>query len=95
MKTYETTIILNSALEEAALEVEIAKVDKMIADQQANVVKCERWGNRRMAYEIRKKTHGFYIHYVYESKPELPLLIQESLKINENCLRYMTVVAGS
>ena len=95
MKTYETTIIFNALLEEPALEEEIAKVDKYLAENAGEVLKQERWGSRRMTYEIKKKTHGFYVHWVYSAKPEVSLKLEEGLRINENALRYLTVLQGT
>ena len=93
MPRYETTFILSPDLEEAALEKNIERYTGIITGRSGTIVKQERWGIRRLAYHIKKKSTGFYMHLVHESGPDVPRELERQFLLNENCLRHLTVRA--
>jgi len=93
MKLYELTVIINSSLEESAIQAEIEKIEKQITSAEGKIHKLERWGVRRLTYLIRGFNQGFYVHFLYEGPASLVSEIERALRINENVLRYLTVQA--
>lgn len=93
MKLYELTVIINSSLEESAIQAEIGKIENQITSAEGKIRKLERWGVRRLTYLIQGFNQGFYVHFLYEGSSGLVSEIQRSLRINENILRYLTVQA--
>jgi small subunit ribosomal protein S6 len=93
MRRYETTFILSPELEETELEKNISRYSEIITSRGGTVEKEDRWGMRRLAYMIRKKTQGYYVQLVHESGPEVPRELERQFLLNENCLRYLTVLA--
>ena len=92
MTLYETTYILDPELKDDALETAVAKYSGVIT--QAGAIKnIYRWGLRRMAYEIEKHSHGYYVHIIHESEPSVPLELERQFRLDESCIRYMTVLA--
>jgi small subunit ribosomal protein S6 len=92
VKFYETGLILDPQLDDAGFDGEIKKVTDIIESNSGTVEKVDRWGVRRLAYQIKKKSQGFYTFIYYNSPPEVPRMIETMLRINENCLRFMTIV---
>jgi len=93
MPQYETTFILTPDLEEADLEKNIERYTGIITGGGGKIEKEERWGIRRMAYEIKKKTQGYYVHVLHDSGPNIPRELERQFLLNEFCLRYLTVRA--
>jgi len=93
MTRYETTFILSPDLEEAELEKNIERYAGIITGRGGTIVKHERWGMRRLAYQIKKKSTGYYTHLVHDSGPDVPRELERQFLLNENCLRYLTVRA--
>ncbi|UCE65626.1 MAG: 30S ribosomal protein S6 [Candidatus Zixiibacteriota bacterium] len=93
MKLYELTIIINSSLEESAVQAEIEKIENQITSAEGKIHKLERWGVRRLTYLIKGFNQGFYAHFLYEGPAKLVSEIERALRINENILRYLTVQA--
>jgi small subunit ribosomal protein S6 len=93
MKLYELTVIFDSSLDDSSIQTEIDKIQKIIADDKGKVVKVDRWGVRRLAYLIDNHHQGNYVFFLYESNPGLSSQIERGLKINDNVLRYLTVVS--
>ena len=93
MRRYETTFILTPDLEEVELEKNIERYTNIITGRGGTLEKEGRWGLRRLAYSIKKKTQGYYVHLVHESGQDVPHELERQFLLNENCLRYLTVLA--
>jgi small subunit ribosomal protein S6 len=92
VKLYETGLIFDPTLEEAGFDEQIKKVTDIIESNSGKIENIDRWGIRKLAYLIKKKSQGFYTFIYYNSPPEVPQLLEKMLRINENCLRFMTIV---
>jgi len=88
---YETMYILHPELEEEAIDGAVERFKALITDQGGNVERLDRWGKRRLAYEIKKKQYGFYLHVRFKSPPALIALLEKEYRLNESILRYLTV----
>jgi small subunit ribosomal protein S6 len=94
LKQYETTIVMDAQLKEEGWEKAIDKYSAII-QRDGSIAQIDRWGVRRLAYEINKQTHGYYVHLIHESKPSVLRELDRQFKLDENCLRYLTVVADN
>ena len=90
MRSYETVVIIDSKLEEAPLDEEITTIEGLISSNQGEVVHTERWGNRKLSYEINDTHQGFYTLIRYDGEPELVDVLDRSFKLNNRVLRHMT-----
>lgn len=95
MREYETTILLRTNLEEAELEKEIQAVETGITSRGGEIVQMDRWGKRRLAYEIDRQHEGYYVMFRYSASPEVPAELERRFRINERFLRYLTVIADT
>lgn len=93
MSIYETIFILDPSLDEQGVQKEIGKVEELIAGRQGKVIKTEKWGLKKFSYPISKKTQGFYTLIYFEGDGNIPSELERSYKLNESCLRYLTVVS--
>ena len=93
MSTYETIFVLDPTLDDHGVQKEIEKVEELIASRKGRVVKTEKWGLRKFAYPIRKKVQGFYTLIYFEGEGDILSELERSYKLNESCLRYLTVVS--
>ncbi|MCX6832825.1 MAG: 30S ribosomal protein S6 [candidate division Zixibacteria bacterium] len=93
MRLYETTFITDAQFSESEIETEIKKVEELITSNGGEIVETQRWGIRRLAYEIKHKRQGFYTHFLYRASPSMPPLIENAFKLNERVVRFLTVVS--
>ena len=67
----------------------------LTTEGEGSVVKFESWGKRKLAYPIRKGITDFYKAYyeyvVYEANPSINHELERQLRLNENCIRFMTI----
>jgi len=93
MKLYETTVIFDPGLEEARVNEEVERVTQPIAQAGGEVIEVQRWGKRKLAYMIRKRRDGTYVHVKHKSPPELIGEMDRRFRLNESVLRHLTVLA--
>lgn len=90
-KPYETVIVVDAMIPDESIASEFDAINKLI-ETQGKMVKLDRWGKRKLAYPIRKRTHGEYAVFYYESESGgLSAELDKRLRINENVLRWLTV----
>ncbi|WP_027364739.1 30S ribosomal protein S6 [Desulfotruncus alcoholivorax] len=91
MRRYELVFILRPDLEEEALDAAIAKVRSLAENNGAEVTKLDKWGKRRLAYEIKHVRDGFYVVMNFNGEPESAAEIDRVLKISDEILRHIIV----
>ena len=69
------------------------RVSQSIAQASGEIVEVQRWGKRKLAYNIRKRRDGTYIHIKHKSPPELIGEMDRRFRLNEGVLRHLTVLA--
>ncbi|MGL5711865.1 MAG: 30S ribosomal protein S6 [Paraclostridium sp.] len=92
MKNYELVFVVKPNTDEEAREAVLNKVKEVIATE-GEVAKVDVWGTKKLAYPIAKFTEGHYVLVNFKSAVDVPKEIDRNLKINENVIRHMIVVA--
>ncbi|UCC66094.1 MAG: 30S ribosomal protein S6 [Deltaproteobacteria bacterium] len=91
MPTYETMLVLDPEMSKEQVDGFVEKVKKLLDDHGGEVLKVDQWGLNTLAYEIRKKTTGYYVLIYFEGGAELVSEMEGSLGLMEEVLRYLTV----
>jgi small subunit ribosomal protein S6 len=93
MKVYETTVVFDPGLEEARINEEVDRLSQSIGQAGGEVLEVQRWGKRKLAYMIRKRRDGAYVHLKHKSPPDHIAEMDRRFRLNESVLRYLTVLA--
>ncbi len=92
MRRYETIIISNPDLSDKDREQLFEKVTNLMPKEGGFLVLVDEWGVKKLAYEVKKKSRGFYVRFDYCGKGNLVNEIERFCRINDNILKYMTVL---
>jgi small subunit ribosomal protein S6 len=94
MKKYELMYILKSSLDDEARKAEIAKLNTLLTNLGAKVLKTdESLGMRDLAYPIKGEKKGYYVVLKLEMNDVKPVKEFDRLsKINSSVLRYLFTV---
>ena len=92
MTKYETTFILDPGLDEAKVNEEVDKVVQWIKALGGEVLETQRWGKRRLAYEIGRRRDGIYTLLLYEGPGAIVGELERRFRLNESVLRSLTVI---
>ncbi len=91
-KHYESVIIFNAALEDDHIENNISRINDIIKNHGGEILEIDRWGRKRLAYPIQKSKTGYYLILRFKAPAELISVLERSLRLDENIIRYLTVV---
>jgi small subunit ribosomal protein S6 len=92
MRRYETFVIIDPDISPENREPVLERVKELIAQQDGFLIVEDVWGERKMAYEIKKKERGFYVRFDYCGLAPLVNEIERYFRIDDRALKYMTVV---
>ncbi|NOZ60650.1 MAG: 30S ribosomal protein S6 [Calditrichaeota bacterium] len=91
MKAYESVIVIDSLLKSEEIEAIIEKVERIINNNGGQIVEIDRWGKKRLAYEIKKRQYGYYVEFIFQGPGNAIQVLEREYGLDENILRYLTV----
>jgi small subunit ribosomal protein S6 len=92
MRRYETFVIIDPDLSQEQREPLIGRVEELITQMDGFRVKTDAWGERKLAYDIKKKGRGYYVRFDYCGLAPLVNEIERFFRIDDRALKYMTVL---
>ena len=90
-RKYELVMVINPKLEEEALEAVIAKYSNLVTNNGGEIIKLDRWGKRRLAYEINHITEGFYILMKFSGSSTISQEMERQFGISDDVIRHLIV----
>ena len=91
MKKYEIMYILNSNLDETNRKSVIESLNKILTDNGAKISDVNEWGNRELAYEIKKNKEAYYVQFNFDSKQEAITELERVYRITDDVLKFITI----
>lgn len=91
-RDYELALIVDSQLPEGGVEETIKRYEDFLTGQDATVVNVDRWGMRKLAYEIRKHQQAVYTFVQFQAEPGMLPELDRACKLDESVLRHMVVL---
>ena len=91
MRAYELMVICDGGLEESDVSKTINQVTALVETAEGSVVKTEKWGRRRFAYEINHKTEGFYVVFEIEAEPGALDSVDRFLQLADDVVRHKII----
>jgi small subunit ribosomal protein S6 len=95
MRRYETFVIIDPDLSQEQREPLIGRVEELITQMDGFLVKTDDWGERKLAYNIKKKGRGYYVRFDYCGLAPLVNEIERFFRIDDRALKYMTVLLNA
>ena len=92
MRPYEVMFIVAAGLEEEAIRAVIDRATDAIRARGANVGRVERWGRRRLAYELRHRNEGYYVLAEMTAEPAVVADIDRMLRLTDEVIRHKVVL---
>ncbi len=91
-RTYETTFIVNASLDDAQVEAVIGRVQETITKNGGTIKAVNKWGRKRLAYAINKRTNGFYVNVEFEAPGTVLAHLERAYQLDEMVLRNLTII---
>ena len=91
MRPYEAMVILDASLEESAVQAVINRTGELLTASGGEVTRADKWGKRRLAYEIDHRTEGYYLLLELTLDPDAVAEIDRSLRLTDGVVRHKIV----
>jgi small subunit ribosomal protein S6 len=91
MKAYEILYIIRPDLDEEATTALVDRFAGLVTSNGGQNLTVEKWGKRRLAYEIKDYKEGQYILMNFEAEGHTSQEIERVMKISDDVIRFLTV----
>jgi small subunit ribosomal protein S6 len=91
MRDYEAMYILKTELEEEAINAVVTRFEDVVKNGNGEIAKTDRWGKRRLAYEIDGRFDGYYVLMNFKSAKEVAQELERLLRINDEVIRHLLI----
>lgn len=91
MRKYELMFIVKTTMEQSAASTLANSYKKLITDEKGEVTNFKEMGQRKLAYEIKKQTNGFYFLINFSANTDTIKELDRRLRLDENVIRHMII----
>lgn len=92
MRQYEIMLILPPDADERIVGTVTERITQVIGSGGGRVGNVDRWGRRRLAYEIDRRTEGFYVVVECVADPSSMRELDRVLALADDVVRFKVVV---
>ena len=90
-RTYEVLFIADPNLSEPDVDKLTETVQGYAEKEGAKAQKVEKWGKKRLAYDIKKHREGYYVLLVIDGKPEMVKELERRMRVTDGILRFLAI----
>lgn len=90
-RVYEILFVADPGLGEPEVDALAEQVQGFIEREGGSVEKVEKWGKKRLAYEVRRHREGYYVLVVAHGTGPTVKEVERRLKVTDGIIRYLTV----
>ena len=87
-------LILPPEADESVVSGALDRITKVVSEGGGQVGNIDRWGRRRLAFEIERQTEGYYLVAEFTADPGVIAELERSLRLADDVLRSKIIVRG-
>jgi small subunit ribosomal protein S6 len=87
-------LILPPEADESVVTGALDRITKVVSDGGGEVGNVDRWGRRRLAFEIDRQNEGYYVVVQFTADPGVITELERTLHLADEVLRFKVVVRG-
>ena len=91
MRRYETIFIASPTLTDEQSDELVKQFEGIIAEQGGELLKTEKWGRKKLAYEVQKFSEGYYTLFEMNAGPNLIAELERRFRNNDAVIKYLSV----
>lgn len=89
MRSYEVMLAINPQLEGEELDSLLDKLKKLITQEKGKIIKANKWGKRKLAYEIKDFTEAIYVVLNFDVDAKIIPEFERVVKLEERVIRHL------
>ena len=87
-------LILPAEADEAVVSGALDRITRVVSEGGGQVGNVDRWGRRRLAFEVDRQSEGYYVVVEFKADPEAITGLERALHLADEVLRFKVVVRG-
>jgi len=91
LRSYETLFVLKPDLDEETTTAAIDKLTELIQQNEGAVEQVNRWGKKRLAYEIKDYREGYYTLVLFQGEPDTAKELDRVMRLSDGVLRHIVI----
>lgn len=91
MRVYEELFIIRPDATDEEVDPFIEQMKAVVTNGGGTVDKADKWGVRKLAYRVKKRSEGLYILMQFSAGPELVKELERRLRVSDMVLKFITV----
>jgi len=95
LRKYEIVLILPPEADDKVIQGVTDRISQVLEQGGGKVNSVNKWGKRRLAFEIKRQTEGFYIVAEFEAEPEAVKELDRVLALADDVVRFKVVVRAA
>ena len=95
MRKYEIVLILPPEADDKVIQGVTDRISRVLEQGGGKVNSVNKWGKRRLAFEIKRQTEGFYVVAEFEAEPEAVKELDRVLALADDVVRFKVVVRAA
>ncbi|MGQ0670497.1 MAG: 30S ribosomal protein S6 [Actinomycetota bacterium] len=95
LKQYEVMLILPPEADESVVGGAADRISRVVSEGGGEVTNVDRWGRRRLAFEIDRQSEGYYVVIEFKAEPGAITELDRTLTLADEVLRFKVVVRAA
>jgi small subunit ribosomal protein S6 len=91
LREYEIMAILDPEADEQMVAGVVDRITQILSEREGEVSNVDRWGRRKLAYEINRKSEGNYVLVVFKSEAEALAELDRVLNLADEVIRFKII----
>jgi small subunit ribosomal protein S6 len=87
-------LILPPDADESVVSGVLGRISGIVSEGGGEVGAIDRWGRRRLAYDIDRQNEGYYVVVGFRADPTAITALERSLHLADDVVRFKVVVRG-
>lgn len=91
MRRYETIFVASPLLTEEQVDDLVRHFEGIIAEQGGELLKTDKWGRKKLAYEVQKFSEGYYTLFELNAGSNLIAELERRFRNNDSVIKFLSV----
>lgn len=91
MRRYETIFIASPVLTDEQVDELVRNFEGIIAEQGGELLKTDKWGRKKLAYEVQKFSEGYYTLFEMNAGPSLIAELERRFRNHDSVIKFLSV----
>jgi small subunit ribosomal protein S6 len=91
LRPYEVAIILDATLDDAIIRQRTDGIVDFVKSKGGTAGRIDRWGRRTFAYEMKKRTEGYYLFVDVTGEPAVLADLDRMLTLSDDVIRHRVI----